>query len=185
MNPVLLDLPEQWFTERLLLRPPRAGDGAELCRAVRESRPELKRWMSWAQKSSTVKQSEAFCREAGANFAARKDLALLLWLKDEPVVVGGSGLHRIDWTIPKFEIGYWIRTRFTGQGYATEAVRAIARFARQTLKARRIEIRVDTRNQRSWRLAERQGFVLEGTLRQDARNPDGRLRDTRIYAKVF
>jgi ribosomal-protein-serine acetyltransferase len=185
MNPLLLDLPGQLVTERLVLRAPRPGDGAEVCRAVRESHSELRPWMPWAQKRSTVEVSEAFCREANANFAARKDLPLLLWLKDRPVVVGGSGLHRIDWSIPKFEIGYWIRTRFAGQGYATEAVRAIARFARRTLKARRIEIRMDTRNRASWRLAERAGFVLEGTLRQDARNPDGRLRDTRIYAKVF
>ncbi|HEY2951375.1 MAG TPA: GNAT family N-acetyltransferase [Verrucomicrobiae bacterium] len=185
MNPLLLDLPEQLVTERLLLRPPRAGDGAELNRAVRESRPALRPWMPWAQKPSTVETSEVFCREAGANFAARKDLALLLWLKDKPVLVGGSGLHRMDWTVPKFEIGYWIRTRFTGKGYATEAVRAITKFARQTLKARRLEIRMDTRNRPSWRLAERLGFVLEGILRRDARNPDGRLRDTRVYAKVF
>ena len=185
MNPLLLDLPEQLVTDRLLLRPPRAGDGAELNRAVRESRSELRRWMPWAQRPSTVEASEAYCREAGANFAARKDLTLLLWLKDQPVLVGGSGLHRMDWTVPKFEIGYWIRTRFTGNGYATEAVRAIAGFARKTLKARRLEIRMDTRNRRSWRLAERLGFVLEGLLRQDARNPDGRLRDTRVYAKVF
>jgi len=185
MNPLLLDLPEQLVTQRLVLRPPRAGDGAEVNRAVRESRAELRRWMPWARKASSVAESEAFCREAGANFAARKDLMLLLWLKDKPVLVGGSGLHRIDWKIPKFEIGYWIRTRYAGNGYATEAVRAIAGFARKTLKARRLEIRMDTRNQRSWRLAERLGFVLEGTMRKDARNPDGRLRDTRIYAKVF
>ena len=185
MNPLLLDLPEQLVTERLILRPARAGDGAELNRAVRESRPELRRWMPWAQNPSTVDESEAFCRQAVANFTTRKDLMVLLWLKDQPVLVGGSGLHRIDWSIPKFEIGYWIRTRFTRQGYATEAVQAIARFARKNLKAKRIEIRVDARNRRSWRIAERLGFELEGILRHDARSPDGRLRDTRIYARVF
>jgi hypothetical protein len=49
MNPLLLDLPEHLVTARLILRPPRAGDGPELNGAVRESRPELRRWMPWAK----------------------------------------------------------------------------------------------------------------------------------------
>lgn len=43
---------------------------------------------------------------------------------------------------------------------------------------------MDDRNERSWRVAERCGFQLEGTLRNSARTVDGQLRDTRVYAKV-
>lgn len=41
---------------------------------------------------------------------------------------------------------------------------------------------VDNRNERSWRVAQRAGFVLEGVLRSDALNPLGVARDTRVYA---
>ena len=33
-----------------------------------------------------------------------------------------QGLHRIDWAVPKFEIGYWARTSHAGRGYITEDV---------------------------------------------------------------
>jgi RimJ/RimL family protein N-acetyltransferase len=105
-------------------------------------------------------------------------------LRRTDVFVDGSGLHRVDWTVPKFEIGYWVRKRFERQGYISEAVLGITQFAFEALGARRVEIRVDDRNVRSWRVPERLGFVLEGIMRNEARDVEGRLRDTRVYAKI-
>ena len=73
-------------------------------------------------------------------------------------------LFNIEWSIPKFEIGYWLRTTLIGKGYMTEAVVALTKMAKETLKANRIEIRCDERNVRSRRVAERAGYRLEGIL---------------------
>jgi RimJ/RimL family protein N-acetyltransferase len=58
------------------------------------------------------------------------------------------------------------------------------RFAFNVLDARRVETRVDDRNLRSWRIPERLGFTLEGTLQNEARDVGGELRDMRAYAKI-
>ena len=42
--------------------------------------------------------------------------------------LGSSGLHRIDWDVPKFEIGYWCRTSLARRGYITEAVAKIEEY---------------------------------------------------------
>ena len=86
---------------------------------------------------------------------------------------------------PKVQIGYWVRKSFAGQGYVTEAVNGITEFAVRHFGARRVEIRMDDRNERSWRAAERCGFELEGILRSERRAVDGSPNDTRVYAKVF
>ena len=99
-------------------------------------------------------------------------------------LVGGAGLHRIDWTLRKFEIGYWRRTGCEGQGFVTEAVHTLTRVAFDVLDARRVEIRMDDRNARSWRVAERAGFTLEALLRFDSATSAGEPRSTRIYARV-
>ena len=83
----------------------------------------------------------------------------------------------------RIEIGYWIRTGYEGQGYVKETVEGLTQFA-INLGARRIEIHTDSRNERSWRVAERAGFVLEGILQMTYRDVDGKLGDTRIYAKI-
>ena len=99
-------------------------------------------------------------------------------------LVGGLGLHRIDWPLGRFEIGYWRRAGFEGRGLVTEGVIAIARMAFDVLGARRVEIRMDDRNERSWKLAERAGFTLEAVLRFDAATLHGEPRSTRVYARV-
>ena len=86
--------------------------------------------------------------------------------------------------MPKFEIGYWLRTRFAGQGYMTEAVGGITAFAFDRLGARRVEIRCDSLNRRSARVAERAGFFLEGELRNAEVGPGGELRDTLVFSMV-
>jgi RimJ/RimL family protein N-acetyltransferase len=86
--------------------------------------------------------------------------------------------------VPSFETGYWVRAGYTGRGYVTEACRAITAAAFDVLGAARVEIRCHDANVRSWRVAERAGFVLEGVLRNERRHLDGALGDTRIYARV-
>lgn len=70
------------------------------------------------------------------------------------------------------------------QGYVTEAVEGITSYAIKELQANRIEIRCDSRNTRSIRVAERSGFTMEGTLRNDKCDTEGSLRSTIIFSKV-
>jgi RimJ/RimL family protein N-acetyltransferase len=180
--PILMDIPESFETERLLIRSPLPGDGHELHAAIRESIDELAPWMRWPKEHRTVDDSEASARRARVAFLQRSELRLHLYLKGTDTLVGSSGLQGIDWGVPKFEIGYWCRTRFTGRGYITEAVRGITAFAFDTLRARRVEIRCDLRNLPSARVAERAGFLLEGELRNNEVGNDGSARDTLIFA---
>jgi RimJ/RimL family protein N-acetyltransferase len=181
MDALLLDLPEQITTERLVLRPPRAGDGAAMNEAIVESIEGLQRWMAWATPMPTPEQSESWCRKASADFIARRQLPMLFFLRDDLSFAGSSGMHVVHWDVPRFEIGYWVRRRLEGQGYVAEAVAALTKFCFETLGAQRVEIVTDDRNERSWRVPERLGFRLEGVLRNEKRDAHG-LRDTRVYA---
>ena len=182
--PIIRDFPEAFETERLLIRSPMPGDGPELYAAVRESMEDLLPWMPWPAEHGTVEDSEASAREARVRFLERTELRMHLWLKGTETLVGSSGLHRIDWGVPKFEIGYWCRTGMTGRGYVTEAVRGIAAFAFDVLGAQRVEIRCDPLNRPSARVAELAGFRLEGELRNDARGTDGTLLNTLVFSAV-
>jgi RimJ/RimL family protein N-acetyltransferase len=183
-NPILIDFPYSFETERLTIRGPLPGDGPAVREAVLESQHELKPWMPWAMEVQTEEQYEVRVREGQLKFLAREDLWMSMWLKGTDTYVGGSGLHRIDWNVPRFEIGYWVRTRFAGQGYITEAVKGITTLAFDTLGARRVEIRCDVKNTRSAAVARRAGYTLEATFHSDARDHFGKLRDTYIFARV-
>ncbi|MBA2345697.1 MAG: GNAT family N-acetyltransferase [Rubrobacter sp.] len=183
-RPILRDFPDRFETERLLIRCPLPGDGPELFAAVKESHEELRPWMPWVEAHETVEDSEESARRGWVKFLERSDLRMHLFLKGTDTLVGSSGLHRIDWSVPRVEIGYWCRTSFTGQGYITEAVRGITAFAFDSLGAGRVEIRCDSLNHSSVRVAERAGFRVEGELRNFERSPDGGLKNTLVFAML-
>jgi RimJ/RimL family protein N-acetyltransferase len=185
MNPILIDFPNQFETERLIIRMPKPGDGKSVYESKKASINELKPWMPWAHRDESEEDAEISIREAHVKFLTREDLRLLVFDKESGVLIANSGLHRIDWKTRKFEIGYWIDTRYSGKGYMTEAVKGIEGFAFNDLQASRVEIRCDTKNVKSRAIAERLGYELEGVLRKDSFDAYGKeLRDTCVYAKV-
>jgi RimJ/RimL family protein N-acetyltransferase len=186
-NPILQNVPEVIETERLLIRCPRPGDGAVMYEAVAETLTELRAWgasLPWAMVEPSVEVSETFCRESYAGYMSRKVFAMLLFLKQDNIFVGSSGLYIRDWDVPKFEIGYWCRKTQQGRGLITEAVKAITSFAVTEFKARRIGCFTDEQNVASRRVCERAGYQLEGIIRNDRAASSGELRNTCVYAYI-
>lgn len=183
-DPILREFPYRFETERLLIRGPQPGDGPRVREAVIESAKELRPWMPWAMEIADEVAYEKLIREGQLRYLSREDLWMLFFLKGSPTLIGTGGLHRIDWDVPKFEIGYWVRTAYGRQGYITEAVNGITDFAFTVLGANRVEIRCNKLNERSAAVARRAGFEHEATLRNDGRNHLTKaLRDTLIFVK--
>lgn len=152
--------------------------------AIVESQAELNQWMPFANPLPSIEESEENVRRAQVKFLLREDLRLHLFEKKTGKFLGSSGLHRMNWVIGRFEIGYWIRTTETGRGFITEAVNGLVEYAAQYLQATRLEIRCDPRNVRSRNVAERAGFHCEATLLGDDPDMDGKPSDTLIFAKI-
>lgn len=187
-DPLLIDIPERLDGERIVLLAPRAGLGAEMAVVIAQSLSHLRPWMPWAQEAPTAESSELVVRRMQADFIARRDLCFQIYARradgSAGRMLGGTGLHRIDWAVRRFEIGYWIRPEAAGQGHASEAVRLLTALAFDRLAARRVEIRCDPRNAKSRAVAERCGFELEGVLRQDSLGVDGHPRDSCVFSRI-
>ena len=182
MNPLLIDMPEEILGKRIVIQPRRPNEGDEVWEAIEESREQITPWLPWAKYQLTREEPEMSARRAWAKWQTREDLAMVIRDRVSGRYLGGSGLHSINWDVPKFEIGYWLRTSAVGNGYVTEAVQVLCSFAFDTLKANRIEIRCDSRNERSIAVPARLGFILEAHLRNDLLDNNKELRDTLVYA---
>ncbi|MFD1851772.1 GNAT family N-acetyltransferase [Oceanobacillus bengalensis] len=184
-DPLLIDFPHEFHTERLFIRIPLPGDGEAVYQAMQASKNELIEWLEFARNEDPLETVERNVREAHINFLKRDDLRLHIFHRETGEFIGSTGLHNINWKVPKFEIGYWIDTRYSGKGYMTEAIEGVTMYALYALGANRIEIRCDTKNKKSRAIPERLGYTLEGILRHDSLDTSGiKLRDTCIYAKV-
>jgi ribosomal-protein-serine acetyltransferase len=181
-RPILRELPDRLVGPRVIVRPYQPDDGAAVWEAIDESRTHLHPWLPWPAKHQTPEDTEAFVRRWQANWLLREDLAVGLWARDDGRYLGGSGLHRINWDVPSFEVGYWLRLGAEGFGYMTEAVTLLCGLAFDTLGAQRVFIRCATDNTRSAAIPRRLGFTREGILRNDSRDVDGRLYDMAVFA---
>ena len=174
--------PNRLVTRRLILRPPTPDDAAGVLAAVTASYPELHRWMPWAKDAYGIEQARAFCADSQAKLEEGADFTTLLTLRDSGTIIGSSGLMGADPAAPSFEIGYWLHTAYTRQGYVTEAVIALTRLAFEGCDAKRAELKIDENNHRSQAVAKRLGFELEATLKADSRDNTGAIASARIYA---
>ncbi|MCM3707759.1 MULTISPECIES: GNAT family N-acetyltransferase [Cytobacillus] len=185
MDPILQEFPERIETERLYMRPALPGDGKTVHEAVSASAAELKQWLPFAQHKQSAVEVESGIRNSYAKFIQREDFRIHIYRKEDDVFVGSTGLHRIDWNVRKFEIGYWGDVRFRKNGYISEAAAALTKFAFEHFQANRVEIRCDPKNISSRRIPEKLGYTLEGVLVNDSLSADGKeLRNTCVYAKV-
>ena len=78
--------------------------------------------------------------------------------------------------------GYWTRQEVRGRGVATRALRLAAAWVLEDLGFARLELRIDTRNVPSRRVAEKARFKLDGIRRSACVNARDRRRfDEAIY----
>ena len=171
-------------TERLTIRHPKISDSLALNSAIVESISELRKYMSWANEIPTISDTEKNIENAIKLIESNIDIQFLIFTKDNDLI-GSSGLHEINWQVKKAEIGYWVRTTKTGNGYITEALNAITSYGINELGLKRIEIMCSGSNTKSRRIPEKLGFTLEGILKRHRINSDGTFDDTVFYAKVI
>lgn len=183
-SPALEPVPMPIETDRLLLRPYERDDAEALGAAVRGAYEHLRPWMPWPSADQSTEQSLETIAGMQSRWAVREDLNVGIFDRTSGELLGGSGLHRMDWTARTFEIGYWIRPDHEGCGYVTETARALTDFAFDALRAERVEIRLDPKNSRSRAVPMRLQFIHEGTLRSNLLGTDGAHRDTEIYAVI-
>lgn len=167
LDPVLIDLPMPIRTPRLLLRPGRPGDGAQLLEAKRESWSELGRWTQWASgpvDALTEPSEKASVRKRAAEFILRSEIWLPAFDREEEQLLGVGGFHAIDWRSRLLSVGYWVRTGEAGKGLATELLSALTRYAFDALGANRLAVSHAEGNDGSRRVIEKLGFEKEGTM---------------------
>jgi ribosomal-protein-alanine N-acetyltransferase len=186
MHKLLLDIPTRIETERLYLRCYQAGDGLWYYEMSQRNKPHLARYESGnaVMTIDTEEGAEIVVREFAATWAARDAFFLGAFRRDADEFVAQIYIGAVNWDLPEFELGYFADVEHEGQGYVTEAARAALRFAFEHLGARRVRLRCDDTNVRSFRVAERCGMVREGHIREDKRNADGSVSGTLHYGML-
>jgi ribosomal-protein-serine acetyltransferase len=140
----------------------------------------LREHLLWPDRTTTVEGAEGFL---GAYERGEDGRVLVAGVWDARAIVGGALLLHHDPEHGVVELGCWTVAAAEGRGIARAACVELIRVARRDLRVERVTWQCTTPNTRSRALAERLGFVYEGTLRSDY-VLHGRRLDTDVLSLV-
>ena len=154
-------------TPRLVLRAPRTTDVAEIRRLLRTNHEHLKPWNPapppGEDPSSITEISKTVLRQR-REWKLGRGYVFMVAERERPATLIGkialSGIMR--GAMYGAYLGYWMSADVQGQGYVTEALRAVLDFAFGPAGLHRVQAAIMPRNARSLRVIEKLGFRREG-----------------------
>jgi aminoglycoside 6'-N-acetyltransferase len=150
-------------TPRLTLRRFREEDAPAL--AAYRSDPDVAHFKSWTA-PVTAETAQAWVHDFAVGSPTEPGwFQYAVELTAERRLIGDIGV-RLHENLRQAELGFTLARGRHGQGYATEAVRAVLADLFETRGLHRVSAECDARNARSAALLERVGFTREGHLRQ-------------------
>ncbi len=151
------------LTDRLILRPFTRGD-VDAVYAYRQ-RPDVARYLFDGPMTRDACAEAVQMRVRQLSFAEEGDrIVLAVERQDKGVLIGEIVLIWRNVASRQGEVGYIFNPEHHGQGFATEAVRALIGLGFAALDLHRIYARCDTRNTDSYSLMERLGMTREAAF---------------------
>lgn len=141
--------------------------------------PEVVKYMPFGP--NTIEDSRNFLdrRMKKQKEEPRTDYGLAVELKSEGKLIGGCKINMT--TKMEAHLGYILNQNYWGNGYATEAAKAMVEFAFNDLGVHRIYSDCHPENAASIRVLEKVGMVLEGR-RREYMIFHGKYSDTLLYS---
>jgi ribosomal-protein-alanine N-acetyltransferase len=173
--------PDLISTERLVLRRPKPADARAKYDYSRD--PEVARYMDWMPHTS-LDSALAVVERAATRWDSGEEYSWTITVKPTDSAPGSVGCHVQDHAV---ELGFVLAKPYWGQGFATEAAKAVFAWAASCDQVYRIWATCDVENTASTRVLAKLGMLREGVLRRAAIRPNlapGVPRDVLIYSWV-
>jgi ribosomal-protein-alanine N-acetyltransferase len=175
--------PERVETGRLVLRRPHLADAGEVFSTYASDR-EVSRYLAWRlHQSPDITRS--FLEFSDNEWDRWPAGPYLIESRADGRLLGGTGFAFE--THYRASTGYVVAREAWGQGYATEALKAIVEIGK-TIGIVRLYALCHVDHTRSARVLERAGFTCEGVLRRYLEFPNlvpGVPADVHCYARVL
>jgi ribosomal-protein-serine acetyltransferase len=176
MKPILLDIPEKFETERIIISIYENGDGGEYYHLLQTNVSHLQEEVGDVQELKSIEDAEEYVRLKRIAWLSRKRLVPKIVEKSSGKMIGQLWVEP-RWDRMIFEVGYFISAEFQGKGYITEAVKTILKFIFEDLGALKVEIHTKVTNTKSIGVANRCGFLQEAQIRKRSRTNTGEAVD--------
>jgi len=169
MHRMLLDLPNGFETERLILRPYQDGDEKIFLEMLdKGNRVYLDELLGPISQTIDINEIKTTLRQLAADWVAKNRFVLSYWSKNSLEFLGHIWIEPKNWDLCIFEIGWFVVIDKQGKGFPTEAARGALKFLFQHLRAQKVIVTVRDHGEykdKSIKIAKKCGFIREGFSR--------------------
>jgi RimJ/RimL family protein N-acetyltransferase len=151
-------------TERLLLRSPVQGDAGTIAALLENW--NVASWLVRVPFPYREEHAAAWVERSIQERAAGVGWPFLIMRRDDNLLMGCMDIS-IEGDARAGTLGYWLGEGFWGQGYATEAAKAVIGFAFDILKLSEVNASALPENDRSMRVLEKAGMTHIGRQVED------------------
>ena len=150
--------------DSLELRQIAEKDVQDLTELIDRNRSYLREWLPWLDNSTSITDTARFIGRSTEQ--AEDNNGLTLGILFQGKLAGVIGQHYVDSFNRRTEIGYWLDASHQGHGIVTRATARLTDYAFREQDCNRVILQCAAENTKSRAVAERLGFVKEGTLRE-------------------
>ncbi|MGY5956992.1 50S ribosomal protein L7/L12-serine acetyltransferase [Kosakonia sp. BK9b] len=153
----------------------------DLYQLIVKNRDWLQQFLDWPQHVTSVEDTR---KSAQSNMILhQRGYAKMFVIMVDGLVSGVLSFNAIEPHNKTAYIGYWLDKEVCGRGILSQAMQAMMDFYARRGDVRRFVIKCRVGNIASNRVAERNGFTLEGRLKQ-AEFLNGHYDDQHIWARI-
>lgn len=177
LNEMILNIDNSTTLKQLKL-----SDSTDIFNLINNERDYLGKWLPFVAITKKVTDTEQFIKSIIETPDEKREYVFAI--RRDNKFIGLIGFKDTDRSNAKTEIGYWLSEAYQKQGIITNAVKELCNFAFTTLNINRVVIKCAKENIPSINVANRLGFVYEGTERDGEILTGGIYTDLKIFSML-
>lgn len=166
---------------KVTLRFVRIEDADAIFKIIDSYRSNLRQWLTFIDDTSSVLFTKDYIKTTN-QYKRGGDIVCVIEYNN--VIVGLIGYESINIYRNKAELGYWLSPEYENRGIMTTAVFNMLKMGFNEFNFNRIEIKCALDNIRSYSIAEKFLFNLEGIERDGEKLSNGEYTDVRVYSML-
>ena len=141
----------------------------------------MTRFTSWGPNTPETTAAVLASWVLDQKVSPRTEYTLAIVRKEDGILIGGAGFGMTDWNSGTANFGYVLRRSAWGRGYATEASRAVVKWALNELGLRRLIAHCEPAHAASLSVLNKLGFSQDAPVSLPRTN--GEMRSYLTFVK--
>ena len=141
-----------------------------------KNRTYFEQWLGWVNEIKSLEDCFGWLRN-------QDDTSCVYFIFKDCNMIGCVGFVKINEKAKSLDLGYWLVEEANGQGIIHLMIKLLEPVAFDS-DWEVLRIGCDVLNKKSKKVAEKLGYVFEGTIRHGEPYPDGRRYDNSFFSKL-